>query len=117
MKDAENLVKIFNALNIQWRKFSSDLSSEHLSYLRTELSGLEEKLKSTQDNNEINRMSKLFIQTFSKLEPLEFLVNIENNDLRGGDLPETDEEIRIKIINYCVILCKKIDDLKDEKKK
>ena len=116
MKDAENLMKILDALKVQWRKLSSDLKDEQLSYLKTELSELEIKLNSAQDIDEIGEISKIFIQTFSKLEPLEFMVNIEKNDLRSGDLPEADEEIRIKIINYCVILSKKIDDLKDEKR-
>ena len=108
MEHIRNLIKILNILDAQWGKLTPDLTREQLSNLKLEFSGLENQMKSVGNVEEINNLSKDFIQIFSKVEPLEFLTNIDKTPMRSGSLNEEIEEIRIKIINYCVALQERI---------
>ncbi len=115
MDHVKNLMTILDILDTQWGKLTSDMTVEQLSDLRLEFSGLENKMKSIKDIDEINDLSRDFIQMFSKLKSLEFLANIDKTQMRSGSLTELIEEIRIKIINYCVILQEKISTMEEEK--
>jgi hypothetical protein len=115
MDQVENLMKVMNILDTQWGKLTSNLTTEQLSDLKLEFSELENKMKSIKDIDEINDLSSNFIQMFSKMESLKFLANIDKASIRSGYLPELMEEMRIKIINYCVILQEKISSMEEEK--
>ena len=115
LDEAKNLATILSFLDFRWGKLNTELSEEELSHLELELAGLRDKIKETDNFDEVNDLSKNFIQRFSELEHLEFLANIQKNQIRSGGLPSPEEEIKIKIINYCVLIQNKIDELKGEK--
>ena len=52
---------------------------------------------------------------FSDVDQLEFLANIGQPQLRGGEIADIVDEIRMKIINYCVTFQDKIDISESEK--
>jgi hypothetical protein len=115
MDSTKNLMTILTLLDSQWGKLTSELSNEELLQLKQEFSGLENKMASIDDIDKMNELSDHFIQGFSHMEPLEFLASIAQPQMRGGGLPDIAEEIRIKIINYCVTLQDKIDTLEKER--
>ena len=115
MNDIKNLVTIFDTLDTQWGRLTSNLTTEQLSNLKLEFSELEDKMKLIKDIDKINDLSRNFIQMFSKMESLKFLANIDKTSIRSGNLPELMEEMRIKIINYCVTLQDKISSMEKEK--
>jgi hypothetical protein len=110
MEDEEKLTAVLGILENYWSRFTADLSNEQLSNLKSELSGLADKMKSAHDTNDITNASKTFFDTLSTMKPLEFLAQIDKPQSRGGSLPEMDSEIKIKIINYCVMLQDRIDE-------
>lgn len=114
MDSTKNLMTILTLLDAQWGKLTSGLSDEQYLLLKQEFSGLEDKMKSINNVDEMEHLSNEFIQGFSNMKPLEFLTNIDQPQMRGGGLPDIAEEIRIKIINYCVTLKDKIDTLEKE---
>ena len=115
MDHIKNLITILNILDTQWGKLTSDLTEKQLSDLKLEFSELKNKIKSIENMDDINELSKNFIQKFSEVEPLEFLANIDKTQMRSGNLTELIEEIRIKIINYCVALQERIDTMENTK--
>jgi len=110
MDSVKNLVTILNLLDTQWRKLTSDLTSEQLALLKNEFMELQNKMKSMENIDEMNNLSKDFIQGFSNVEPLDFLAKIDQPQMRGGSINDVVDEIRIKIINYCVNLQERIDN-------
>jgi hypothetical protein len=113
MEEEEKLTAVLGILENYWPRFTADLSAEQLSYLKSELAGLADKMKTAKDNNDISFASKTFFDTLSTMKPLEFLANIDKPQTRGGSLPEMDSEIKIKIINYCVMLQDRIEESTD----
>ena len=109
MDHIKNLVTIFDVLDTQWRKLTSDMTKEELSNLNLEHSGFKNDIESINNINDIDELSKDFIEKLSKVESLEFLTNINKPPMRSGNLTEIVEEIRIKIINYCVTFQDKIN--------
>ena len=114
MDEVEKLATILGVLDYYWKKMTSDLSTEQLLLLKEELSELETKIKSSENITDINAAAKQFFDNFPNIGPLEYLANIKEQKMRGGDLPKVDEEIRIKIINYCVTLQDKIETIPDK---
>jgi hypothetical protein len=114
MEEEEKLTAVLGILENYWPRFTSDLSNEQLTYLKSELSGLADKMKSAKDTNDISNASRTFFDTLSAMKPLEFLANLDNPHNRGGSLPEVDNEIKIKIINYCVLLQDRIEESTDK---
>lgn len=114
MEEEEKLTAVLGILENYWGRITADLSAEQLSHLKLELSGLADKMKSAKNNEDITSASKNFFQSISNLKPLEFLANLDKQKTRSGSLPEMSDEIKIKIINYCVILQDKIEELSDE---
>jgi len=115
MDHVKNLMTVLTLLDTNWGRLTSELSAEQLSNLKLEFLGLENKIKSIDTIDEMNDLSKDFISGFSKVEPLEFLANIDKTQMRSGSLTELIEEIRIKIINYCVALQERINTLENTK--
>ncbi|UCH88644.1 MAG: hypothetical protein JSV49_10385 [Thermoplasmata archaeon] len=113
MDEAKNLATILSILDNLWVKLTSDLTPEQLELLKKELAELELKMKEAKSTEEINQIAKDFYPTFSKLESLEFLANPEKIQMRSGSLPDIEEEIKIKLINYCVVLQDRLKTLED----
>ena len=114
MNEGEKLSTILGILGDYWNKFTSDLTEDQLVNLKQELSILQTNVKTAKNLNDINEASKNFFEMLSKMEQLKFLADVYGGKMRGGDLPELEEEIRIKIINYCIMFQDKISDQKIE---
>lgn len=110
MDSVKNLVTILNLLDTQWGKLTSDLTPEQLELLKKEFLELQNKMNSIENIDQLNDLSKDFIQGFSNVEPLDFLAKIGQPQMRGGSINDVVEEIRIKIINYCVNLQDRIEN-------
>ena len=116
MENTKNLTTILEILDYYWGKIESDLSNEELLGLKRALSNLDMKLKSNPDNNEVNKISEEFLGLLEKIEPLEFLATLDRDPKRSGDLPNSDKEIRIKILNVTLRLLKKMKAESEETK-
>lgn len=114
MDEEEKLSAVLGILDNYWTRFTSDLSPEQFNYLKDELFGLENKIRTAKSINDVNTASRDFFEMISKLKPLEFLANIDKSQMRGGTLPELQDDVKIKIINYCVMLQDKINELNNE---
>lgn len=102
MDDVKNLMTILDVLDTYWDKLTRDLTDEQSSYLKSEFLKLKDKIKSAKNIDEVNEVAKDFFEAFAKLEPLEFLIGIQKSQMRSGGIDEVVEEIKMKIINYCV---------------
>ena len=95
-------------------QYNNDLTKEQLNVLKTEITGLKDNVNSAKSNDEIKNASWNFCESISKIKPLSFLNDIDKNKFRGGFLPEPQKDLKIKIINYCVMLQEKIDELHED---
>ena len=102
MDEVKNLMTILDVLDNYWDKLTKDLTVDQSSYLKSELSKLKGKMKSAKNIDEVNEVAKEFFEAFAKLEPLEFLIDFQKSQMRSGGIDEVVEEIKMKIINYCV---------------
>jgi hypothetical protein len=102
MKNIEHLMTILSILDNFWVEITSKLTEEQTQYLKTELSILENKLKETKKIDEMNEIARDYYLVFSKIEPLKFIVDIQKTQMRGGDAPTLEEELKMKLINYTV---------------
>ena len=109
MNEGEKLSTVLDVLGNYWDKFTSDLNEKEFNLLQQELSTLQTSIQSAQNIDEINGASRNFFEMLSNFEQLKFLADVYNTKMRGGDLPEIEEEIRIKIINYCIMFQEKIE--------
>lgn len=109
MNEGEKLSTVLDVLGNYWDKFTSDLTEKEFNLLQQQLSTLQSNIQSAQNIEEINGASKNFFEMLSNFEHLKFLADVYNTKMRGGDLPELEEEIRIKIINYCIKFQEKIE--------
>jgi hypothetical protein len=114
MEENEKLTMALGILDNYWTKFTSNLSKEQMQNLKQELTELELKIKSAKNNEEVTTASKNFFETLLNIESLEFLANVDKTHMRGGSLPEIQNDIKIKIINYCVTLQDRIDEITDQ---
>ena len=111
MEENENLTMVLGILDNYWAKFTSNLSEQQMHNLKQELTALELKIKSAKKYDEITAASKNFFNTLLDIESLKFLANLDKPHMRGGSLPEIQNDIKIKIINYCVTLQYRIDEM------
>ncbi|UCH90023.1 MAG: hypothetical protein JSV49_05105 [Thermoplasmata archaeon] len=107
-RQARNLSIALGLLDNYWDKLSVNLSTEDQSLLTTELEKLEPLLENSSDISETNDEAAKFLHVFEKIEPLAFLSDLDESGKRGASLTSPDEEVKIKILNYCVTLRKKI---------
>jgi hypothetical protein len=105
---AKNLTLALGLLENYWDKISADLTPEQQSQINAELLKLEPKIKKCKDLTEISEEAEKFLETFSTIEPLTFLSNLNEPMKRGASLISPEEDVKIKILNYCIKLEKKI---------
>jgi hypothetical protein len=108
MDNAKFLMAILNVLDRYWGKFTSDMTQEQLNELQNEISTLKTKMTSTKDYDQVNVIAKEFFDNLSGIGALKDLADIGQTQMRSGSMPEREEDIKIKIINYCVMLDDKI---------
>jgi hypothetical protein len=116
MEDAENLLKVLELLDTSWSQVSSELTDEQLLEFKNDLEDFQQKIESSESREEINKTARDFYQICSDLKYLKDISEAEFPDIRGASLPEKDEEIKIKIINYCETLASRMHLFKDESK-
>jgi len=109
MEDARNLSLILGILDSHWGKLTINLSDEQLSLLESELTDLEDRINNTNNPEKVNEIARNFFHVFSRLGPLQSLSLQEKGQHRSGMLLETDEKIKIKIINYCTVLKERLE--------
>ena len=107
---ARNLTIALGFLESYWEQLSQNLTPEQQSLLVTELEKLEPKIQNSKDMSETSEEANKFFSVFSQIEPLAFLSDLEEPQKRGGSLPSPDDEVKIKILNYCVMLKKKMQE-------
>ncbi len=113
MVEEIKLSAILSILNNYLDRFTADLTPEQMSILHDELSGLKESVDSAKSSSDIDIASKKFYESITNFKHLEFLTDLDKNKLRGGSLPGSQEDIKIKIINYCVVLQERIEDIQN----
>jgi hypothetical protein len=107
MDDVDKLITILGILDGNWDTFTKDLNNEELGYLRIEIANLKEKMETAENKDDIDNIAKNFFDSLKKVSSMEILVKLNIPDTRSGSLPESDEEVKIKLINYCVGLFNK----------
>ena len=117
MEDAKNLLTVMKLLDTLWDKLTSDLTEEQIAYLTGEINSFKSKVKSSTNSDEINDVAKDFYKIFSKIESMEELASVNIPEMRGASLPEPEEEIRIRLLNYCETMANRLNLLKDDKVK
>jgi hypothetical protein len=110
MQEEEKLSIVLGLLDNYWSRFTSDLSDKQMGLLKDQLSGLANKVEYAEKPEDIYEASQNFFSTIATFEPLKFLANLDEQKSRGGSLPEPSEDMKIKIINYCVMLKGKCDE-------
>ena len=113
MHEEVKLSIVLGLLDNYWSRFTTDLSDEQMALLKDQLSGLANKVEYAEKPEDFYEASQNFFTTIASFEPLQFLANLDEQKSRGGSLPEPREDIKIKIINYCVMLQGKIDEGSD----
>ena len=107
---ARNLTIALGFLESYWDQLSKNLTPEQQSLLVAELEKLEPRIQNSKDLNETSEEAIRFFSVFSQIEPLAFLSDLEGPQKRGGSLPSPEDEVKIKILNYCVMLKKKMQE-------
>jgi hypothetical protein len=109
MEESKQMTTILAVLNDEWNNFIKMLSDEQIDYLKLEIGELRRNLEKSEKNEDTANAARTFIEAFNHIEPLSFLTRIEGAHMRSGSLPEREEEIKIKLLNYCAIIRGKIE--------
>jgi hypothetical protein len=109
-KHAKNLTLALGILDSYWDRFSENMSPEERAMLTSELTDLEPRIRNSTNITETSEQAVRFFNVCSKIEPLAFLSDMDDSLNRGATLPAPDEEVKIKILNYCVTLKEKLDE-------
>ena len=109
MEESHKMTTILSVLNDEWDNFIKMLTDEQINYLKLEIAELERSLKNSERGEDTAKAAKTFIDAFTQIEPLSFLTRVDVAQMRSGSLPEREEEIKIKLLNYCAIIRNKID--------
>jgi hypothetical protein len=114
VEEAKNLSLILGVLDKSWKSLTANLTEEQFELLKTNLNGLESKLKSSDKTEQINEAAKNFTSVFNSIEPLNFLISPESVRTRSGSLPDIEEDIKIKLINCAIALQERINETKQD---
>jgi hypothetical protein len=109
-RSAKNLSIALSILENYWDKLSKNLTPEQQSILTAELEKLEPKIKNSTGVEQTSMEASKFFQVFDQIEPLSFLSSMNENLERGATLTSPEEELKIKILNYCVNLKAKLKE-------
>ena len=107
-KHAKNLTLALGILESYWERFAENMSAEDHAMLTNELTQLEPRIRNSASITETSEQAIRFFNVCSQIEPLSFLSNMDNTLNRGASLPAPDEEVKIKILNYCITLKEKM---------
>ena len=110
VQNAKNLTIALSILDSYWDKLSPSLSAEERKLLTSEIARLEPKIRESNNIAQTSEEAVKFFNIFSQIEPLSFLSDLDNTLKRGASLTSPEEEVRIKILNYCMTLKDKIDE-------
>lgn len=110
MEDSKNLAVVLNILEEYWGTLTPNITDEQLSGIEVELTSLENRMKQSKNTGDMNDASKDFFQVLKNMESFNTILDFNKLPLRSGSLPDLDEDIRIKIINYCVIIKDRIKE-------
>jgi hypothetical protein len=115
MEDANRLSALLSVLSGHWDRLSEDMDPQQLSELRDIFSQLETRMEKSGTAADIESAASEFFQAISRFESLRSLIDAGETTMRSGSLPLPEEEIRIKIINYCAIVTDRLKDLKNDR--
>jgi hypothetical protein len=107
VKQANNLTIALGMLDSFWERFAENLTPEQRELLKNELALLEPKIRNSQNITETSEHVVRFFDKCSQIESLSFLSNF-NESIRSAGLPSPEDEVKIKILNYCVNLKQKL---------
>ena len=94
MDESKRLALVLGFLNSEWDRLTSILDENQLSYLESELEGLEGKLMESSSNaEETAEAARNFYPVFSNIKSLEFLSNLDEMGTRGGSTSDLQEDI------------------------
>ena len=85
------------------------MSREEQAMLTNELADLEPRIRNSSNIAETGEQAARFFDVCSQIDSLAFLSNMDDSLNRGASLPQPEEEVKIKILNYCVQLKEKMD--------
>jgi hypothetical protein len=107
MDESKRLALVLGFLNSEWDSLTAILDDDQLSYLESELEGLEAKLMdASMDEEETAEAARNFYPVFSNIKSLEFLSDLDDMGTRGGSTTELQEDIH----NTLMSSIKKIKD-------
>jgi hypothetical protein len=107
-KPAQNLTIALGILDSYWDKLAKNMTPEQQALLNVELEKLGPRIEKSRDLAETSAEAAKFFNVFSEIEPLSFLSDLDDSQKRGASLNSPEEEIKIKILNYCVMLKEKM---------
>jgi hypothetical protein len=110
VQNAKNLTIALSILDSYWDKLSPSLTVEERKLLTSEIARLEPKIRESGSITQTSEEAARFFNVFQQIEPLSFLSDLDNTLKRGASLNSPEDEVKIKILNYCITLKDKIDD-------
>lgn len=113
MNEERILIMVLRFIDEHWEQFKDELSDEHMKILKDSLERLKGEASSADGIEALNEPAKDFFSVFNEIEPLTFLGDSQKSQLRSISLKQTNEDMKIKIFNYCGILIEKIAKKED----
>jgi len=110
IQNAKNLTIALSILDSYWEKISPSLTREERTLLTNEIERLEPRIRESTNIAQTSEEAVKFFNIFSQIEPLSFLSDLDNTLKRGATLGSPEDEVKIKILNYCVTLRDKMDE-------
>lgn len=107
---AKNLTIALRLLDSHWDRFTENMTDEQRTLLSNTISEIEPKVKNSSNISETSEEALRFFNICRQIESLALLTELEEPVVRGASLPDPDEEVKIKIINYCIQLKKKMQE-------
>ena len=117
MSESDALSVVLGIMDGNWKSINAALSKDQRDYLLNQISVLEQKLRSSRNIGDTDEAARNFFKALYKIASLRFLTDLGTAKLRGGRLLEPDDEIKIKILNFCTVLRTRIDDTFDDEHK
>lgn len=114
MEDANRLSALLGVLSGHWDRLSEDMDQNQLSELSDLFSRLEFQMGEAGNAEQIESAASDFFMAISKFDILKGFLEAKDTAMRSGSLPLPEEEIRIKIINYCAIVNDRIMTMKGD---
>ena len=108
MFEESNLYMVLRFIDDHWERLLAELTSDQIKTLKSALETLRNEANSAQSINELMEPAIEFFHVLSHIEPLSFLGNTQGSRMRSLSPKKKQEDLQIKILNYCGILIEKI---------